>query len=286
MESRKAKQSDFFWPLVKAAGISLLVAQGALMVSPSLELSPEPFVYLAIVGFAAQSIRVLVSSVLADGFSWRIYIILSVCLAAGTGIVSRLPSVDLSGSNIAELVSQKMQGARDEMAGLERLAWPDTGQQPNSLGPTAKRIFRKETPESLAEARQYLRAIPERSPTYNHSRALLNVADHRLSEIESKNTVSRTKKKPIQTTSVEQTGHGLRVTLRNNTLQTVRNIRYRVEYFRAEDGVQIDPASVSGITAQIAPHGTSTFEINDARVNPAIYGSFSIVSWDSEPIVD
>lgn len=143
MESRRARQSDFFWSLVKAAGISLLVAQGALMVSPSLELSPEPFVYLAILGFAVQSIRVLVGSVMADGFSWRIYIILSVCLAAGTGIVSRLPSVDLNGSVIAERISQKMQWVRDEIAVLERLAWPDKGQQANSLGPTAKRIFRK-----------------------------------------------------------------------------------------------------------------------------------------------
>src|SRR4030095_8892479 len=105
MQSRKDRRQDFFWPLFRVALIWLVVAQGALMISPSLELSPEPFVYLAIVGFAVQSIRSLVSSVMAYGFSWRIYIILSVCLAAGTGLISRLPSVDLDGAVIAESIS-------------------------------------------------------------------------------------------------------------------------------------------------------------------------------------
>jgi hypothetical protein len=286
MQSRKARQSDFFWPLFRAALIWLVVAQGALMISPSLELSPEPFVYLAIVGFAVQSIRSLVTSVMAYGFSWRIYIILSVCLAAGTGLLSRLPSVDLDWAVLAESISAEVQWARNEIALLDRLPWLDNRQEPDSLGPTAKRIFAKETPESLAEARRSLHAIPERSPSYNQSRALLKVVDRRLEDVESKDGARRNKKRPIQTTSVEQTGHGLRVTLRNNSKQSVRNIRYRIEYFRADDGAQIDPENLSWIRAQIPPGATSKFEINDARLNREIFGSFSIVSWDSEPIVE
>src|SRR5262245_5496423 len=287
MQSRKAGQSDFIWSILRAALIWLVVAQGALMISPSLEMSPEPLVYLAIAGFAAQSIQSVVGSVMADGFSWRIYIILSVCLAAGTGLVSRLPAVDLDGAALSEWISAKVQWASQEIRLPDRLPWTENRQQPDSLGPTTKRIFAKETPESLTEARRYLHAIPERSPAYTPSRALLNVVEHRLTDIESKkNSGRRNEKRPIQTTSVEQTGHGLRVTLRNNTQQPVRKIRYRIEYFRAADGAQIHPENLSWISAQIAPGATSTFAINDAQLNGETYGSFSIISWDSEPIVE
>ena len=282
MELRKATRTDFVWPLVKAAGFWLLVAQGALIVSPTLEMSPEPLVYLATIGFGIQCIRVLVRSLMDYGVSWRIYTIVALCLAAGGGIVSRLPTVDFNGAVIAHRISERMESVKKEIGILDRLPLA-SGESRDPLGPAAQRIFGNETHKSLAETRRYLLSIPQRSPEYNRSRALLDVVDRRLDEIDTKNGVHQDRKRPIQTISVEQTGHGLRVALRNNGKQSVRNIRYRIRYFRAANGEQIVPDTMSWITKEIAPGVTSTFELNDERLNHDVYGSFNVDRWDSVP---
>jgi hypothetical protein len=185
----------------------------------------------------------------------------------------------------AEWLSQKGESVKDAIAKLETFSWLDDRQHRDTLGPTTKRIFTKDSAESLAEARRDLLAIPQKSPVYNQSRVLLKVVERRLDDVETKKGVGRNKKRPIQTTAVEQTGHGLRVTLRNNTQESIRDIRYRIEYFAAK-GAKFDAETVSWIPAKIAPGRTSTVEIADERLNSETYGAFSIVSWDSDAIVD
>src|SRR5262249_9484654 len=141
-------------------------------------------------------------------------------------------------------------------------------------------IFGKETKESLAKARQYLTSIPERSPAFKNAQALLQVVKRRLDDIETRNDVHPDENRPIRVLLSEQTGHGLRVTIRNNSRRSIRKIRYRVSYFKLADGTQIEPDNESMILIDIPPHITLTFEFSDERLNRGVYGAFQLISWD------
>ena len=276
---------SFAWPLVKAAAFWFLFAQAASIVAPTIDTSPKVFAYVATAGFGVQALGLFLGSVMAYGFSWRIGVIAAVCLAVGLGIFSTLPTIALDHAAGTNWISQKIESAKSATGIVESL--PPLGSVPpgDHLGPTAQLIFGKETQDALAEARRYLISIPARSPAYKSAQALLDVVKRRLDEIETRNNVDPGENRPLHVLSVDQTGHGLRVTFRNNSQQSIRNVRYRVSYFRVADGRQIEPDNESLILIDIPPRVTWSFVLNDERLNRGVYGAFQVVSWDLEPAV-
>ena len=285
MRSRSGNQSSFAWPLVKAAAIWFIVAQLASIVAPTIDTSPKVFGYLAIAGFGVQVLGLLLGSVMSYGFSWRLGVIAAVCLAVGAGIFSSLPDFSLDGVPGADWITRRIESEKNAVKTPNREPAPDKTTAPrDQLGRTAELIFEKETQESLAKARQYLLSIAVVSPMYKNAQALLKIVELRLSETDPGNDAQAKKKRPLQAVSVEQTGHGLRVALRNNTDQIIRNIHYRISYFRAADGSLIEPDKESLILIDIPPAVTRNFELNDERLKLGVYGAFQLFTWDLEPV--
>jgi len=284
MKSRRGIQSrSFAWPLVKAAGFWFVFAQAAEFVAPTIATSPKVFAYVAIAGFGVQAVGLFLGSVMAYGFSWRIGLIAVVGAALGLGIFSTLPNIalDTPRPNWFSQVIESARSAGGILGGLPPVA--RTPPPKDQLGPTAQLVFSKETHESLAAARRYLISIPEQSPVYKSAQALLKVVERRLEEIKTGKNADREETRPIHIVSIEQTGHGLRVMLRNNTGQPVENLRYRISYFRIADGMLLEPDKESLMLIDIPPRVTWTFELNDEKLKHGVYGAFQVLGWNVEP---
>ena len=277
---KSIRPGSLVWPLVKVAGFWCVFAQGALILAYALDISPARLVYFATAAFGLQSAFVLLGALMADGFSWRLFFSAWVCFVVGMGIFSALPLIEVDYPagpswlfrNIAETVED-----RNRPAG--------TTQPAVHLAAATQLIFVKKTEESLADARRHLLSIPQQSAEYKSAQALLHVAQSRQDEVKFRKDVRANEKKPIEIIANEQTGQGLRVTLRNNLKKSVRNIRYHVSYFRARDGWHIEPDKESLIVIEIPPHETWTLELSDKNVvKGLVYASFTVVSWEVGPV--
>src|SRR5437773_9780842 len=125
MESHKGVQgSSFVWPLIKAAGFWFLFAEVALFVAPTVDTSARPFVYFAAAAFGLQSVGLLLGSLMAHGFSWRLGLYAGACAAAGIGICSMLPTIELDGAAGASRISRSNGGSRHNQQGTGSSAQP------------------------------------------------------------------------------------------------------------------------------------------------------------------
>jgi hypothetical protein len=284
MKSRKGIQSrSFAWPLAKAAGFWFVFAQAAEFVAPAIATSPRVFAYVAIAGFGVQALGLFLGSVMAYGFSWRIGVIAIVGAALGFGIFSTLPTIALDNAATPNWLSHAIESAWTAGGLLGEGPVARTPPPNDQLGSTAQLVFSKETQESLAAARRFLLSIPERSPVYKSAQALLAVVERRLEEIKTGKNADREETRPIHIISIEQTGHGLRVRLRNNTGQPVESIRYRISYFRMADGMLLEPDKESLMLIDIPPHVTWSFELNDEQLKHGVFGAFQVLGWNVEP---
>jgi hypothetical protein len=256
---------------VKAAGFWFIFAQGAVLLAQSLDISPVRFVYFASVAFALQSIVVLVSAFIVDGFSWRLFFGAAACFFVGMEIFSPLPLIGVDYSVGPDWLFRN-RNTTGNVRPVEHLA------------AAAQLIFKGETQESLAEARRHLLSIPQPAAEYKSAQALLHVAQSREDEVKVRKDARASERAPIEIIKSEQTKRGLQVTLRNNGRKSVRNIRYHVSYFRAADGWHIGPDKESMITVEIPPHETWTLELYDKNlVKGLAYGSFTLVNWEVGP---
>jgi hypothetical protein len=286
---KDSQNRSFVWPLLKAAAFWFLVAQAAILVTPSLELSPTPFVYFATLAFVVQSVGMLLGAIVTYGFSWKLVFVLVSWLALGLSIYSTLPT--FKWDQVAKLiwVPESVKGwigdkstVLDSSETTNETASNRSVRPPDQLAKAADLVFKKKSEESLTEARQYLSSIPEEAPAYNSAQALLRVVGTRLDEAHSRKAPDASEKAPIEVITCEQKGERLRVTVRNNSTKSVRNIRYRAAYFRATDGTHIHPDSESVVMKKIAPRSTWTFEITDPPLKENTYAWLTILSWDSE----
>ena len=278
---KSIRPGSLVWPLVKVAGFWCVFAQGALILAYTLDISPVRLVYFATAAFGLQSVGLLLGSLMAYGFSWRLGVYAVACVAVGIGICSMLPTVELDGAAGSSRISrgndqsennQQSGGGRGQPAGSVRPV--------DNLSGAAELIFGKETEESLAEARRYLLSIPERSRGYRSAQALLHVIENRLEEI---NIQKGGASAPLEIVAFEQTGHGLRVTLRNNSGKSIRNIRFRLSYFGVADGTQIEPDMESLIARDVPPRVTWTFELSSDSAKGNAYAAFTVLGWDVAP---
>jgi hypothetical protein len=279
MASHKGVPSrSFVWPLIKAAGFWFLFAEAALLIAPTADTSPQPFVYFAAAAFGIQSVRLLLGSLMAYGFSWRLGLYAAACVAVAIGICSMLPTIDLNGAASADRTSRRSDRSGGNPQGAGSVQQINTVRPVESLSGAAELVFGKETEESLAEARRYLLTIPERSQTYKSAQALLGVIENRLDEISIRGSNA-----PIEIVAFEQTARGLRITLRNNSSKYIRNIRYRVAYFAVADGRHMEPDTESLLAKDMPPRFTATFELPKDSAKGNVYASFTVLSWDDAP---
>ena len=277
---KSIRPNSLVWPLVKVAGFWCVLAQFALILSYTLDISPVPFVYFVTAAFALQSVSVLLGALFADGLSWRLFFCAGVCFVVGIGIFTALPLREVEYVAGPGWLFRSIAGS-----GEDRNRTAANRQPVYLLSAAAQLIFEKETQESLAEARRHLVSIPQQSTEYRSAQALLHVVQSRQDEVKIRKDIHANEEAPIEIIASQQTEHGLRVTLRNNGKRSVRNIRYHVSYFRAADGWQIGPDKESLIIIEIPPHETSTLDLYDKNVvKGIIYGSFTVVKWEVGPV--
>jgi len=261
------------WRLVKAAAFCFLFAQVSWIVGPK-NPSSVWFIYIATAAFAVYGITVVLGSFLASGFSWTSWILIAASLVLSIGICSAmLPVFSHGGLAEDETLVKIHEFAKDYVFRAESLV-PE-----EELRKAVQLAFEQESAESLQEARKHLLSIPKGSGSYQSAQALLKVVQFRLDQTAVPKGVSKNLM-PIGVMTVEQTKHGLRVTLRNNTRKNVRNIRYRVSYFRMTDGMQIQPDNESTIGKVLPARAIQTFELSNDSGNDDVYRSFTLVHWD------
>jgi hypothetical protein len=267
-------------PLVKAAGFWFVGAQAALLIAPTLRVTPRALVYLATAGFGVHSVQILLRSVIASGFSWRICLMVVACLAAGVGMSSTL---ELPWHNPA-----LPQWAHQTFDGLEHgvktvpviLPSIDQRHQDDKLGEAAALIFVKGTQDSVKEARSYLAAVPADSAEYKSAQDLLQITDDRFDQ---STMAGGNRKASVEIVSSQQTPQGLRVTLRNNTDQSVRNIRYRILNFKVADGRHVHPDEESVLLNELPPREARRFDLSENNPKENTFRALSLVGWDSVP---
>ena len=216
-----------------------MFAQGALILAYAVHISAVPFVYFATFAFGLQSVFVLLGTLFADGFSWRLFFGVGVCFAIGTGIFSALPSVDVDYEAGPGWLFQSITGLggdRNRTAVSTQLVQPAN-------------YFSQ---ESFDKARRQLRSISPPAAKKKSAQAALYAGQSHLNEVQIEKHVRAGEKAPIEIIASEQTEHGVRVTLRNNLKKPIKNIRYRVSYFKAADSSpHIQPDKESLILIEI-----------------------------------
>jgi hypothetical protein len=250
---------------VKVAGFWCVFAQVALIFAYMLNISAAPFVYFATAAFGLQAVFVLLGALFVYGFTWKLFLGAGVCLVVGTGIFSALPSMEVDYTTGPGWLFRSIAGSEDR-----------TG----TAGSTRPVDYLAE--ESLNKARRKVVSILKPPAADKSAQALLHSAQSRLNEVKIREDARTNEKAPIEIISSEQTEHGLRVTLRNNGKNSIKNIRYRVSYFNAEDGSpQREPDKESLIAIEIPSHETWILELSDKNVvKGLVYGSFTVESWE------
>ena len=251
---------------MKIAGFWCVFAQGALILTYTFHISAAPFVYFATLAFGLQSVFVLLGALFADGFSWRLFFGAGVCFAIGTGIFSALPSLDVDYEAGPGWIFRSIAGPRDDRT--------------RTAGSTQPVDYLADG--SLNEARQRVASILRPAGADKSAQAVLHAAQSHLNEVKIEKDVRADQKAPIEIIASEQTEHGVRVTLRNNLKKPIKNIRYRVSYFKAADGSpHIQPDKESLILIEIPAHESWILELSDKNVvKGLVYGSFTVVSWE------
>ena len=266
---KSIRRGSLGWPLVKVAGFWCVFAQGALILAYTVHISAVPFVYFATFAFGLQSVFVLLGTLFADGFSWRLFFGAGVCFAIGAGIFSALPPVDVDYEAGPGWLFQSITGLggdRNRTAVSTQLVQPAD-------------YFSQ---ESFDKARRQLRSISPPAAKKKSAQAALYAGQSHLNEVQIEKHVRAGEKAPIEIIASEQTEHGVRVTLRNNLKKPIKNIRYRVSYFKAADSSpHIQPDKESLILIEIPAHETWILELSDKNVvKGLVYGSFTVVSWE------
>jgi hypothetical protein len=256
------------------AAFCFLFAQISWIVGPN---NPSSiwFVYIAIAAFAGYGMSLVFASFLASGLSSKVWVLIAASLILSVGIRSTMLPI-LSHGGLAEdgTYLKIREFAKEHLFRAQALV-PE-----EELRAGAQLVFGKESPESLQEARKHLVLIPESSPSYKSAQALLNIVQHRLDQTTVRNRVNRNPV-AIDVMAVEQSEHGLLVTLQNNTCQKLRNIRYRVSYFRTTDGTQIQPDLESTIGKPLPARTKQTFDLSNDSAKD-VYRSFTLIRWDAD----
>jgi hypothetical protein len=200
-------------------------------------------------------------------------------VVAGMAITSAVPSVAWDSSMLPGWLSRNLSDVAEkskEAAVPLQIRGGATAE--NEFAEAARRIFGNENHESLDEARRFLRSIPKDSPAYNDAQALLQASER--SGDEGHGTDTGGNKPRLEILSSEQQGGRLKVTLRNNSDQPIRSVRYGVSYFRVIDGSQLDPGFQSVLTGEIRSGATKTFEVAPDDLGGQVYRSFALLGWE------
>jgi hypothetical protein len=251
--------------LFKLALFWFLFAQGVFVVAPKVGLPPEAFVYAAVAAFALQAIGVLLTSLMAYGFSWRLCFLAVACLVVGIAITSTFSAIISFGADSSAWVSRKIAefaGSGPPHVEVQTLADTPARDQQET---TPKLGFNKQTQSSKEETRRQDSNATTSSAHQTGTHVNVDAQD------------------PIDIVACEQIADGLRVTLRNTGDRSVRNIRYRLSYHATAEGRQIRPADEALIIEEIPAGTTRTFELRNNSVNSQIYTAFALVGWDAAP---
>jgi hypothetical protein len=266
MRSRKIMAAgSMVWPLFKLALFWFLFGQAVFVVAPRVGLPAAPFVYVAVAAFAMQAIGVLLTSLMAYGFSWRLCSLAVACLLIGIAITSTLSDIVSFGTDSSAWIFQRV-------ADLAGSGPPHIEVQPLDSMPAKGQA---ETIPRLVFGNQTQKSKEE---TGRHG----SIADP-SSHHQTANSVDVDAQDPIDIVACEQTAHGLRVTLRNTGDRSVRNIRYRMSYHANAEGKQVRPSDEALITEEIPAGTTRTFELRNDSVNGKVYTAFTLLAWEAGP---
>jgi hypothetical protein len=274
-----AKQRSIVWHLMKVAGLWFVLAQAATIAANTYRVPSKPFTWVAVAIFLLHSLLVIFDTSSGDGSSGKLYSGAVTTLLVGGLIVLSLrvtQSDDLDG--VRKRVSWTLRDLSDWIAGTDQTL--KNMQAREHLAAALRLIFEEGTRLSLIQAQLHLRRIPPNTPEHASALNLMTVAEARLAELDWTEGIVPKRKSPIVIVSRDQKNGRLRVTLKNKSAHSVRNIRYRVSYFRIASGLQISPDTEARIAKMLRPQESLTLEIPDAILNTPVHASFVIVDWD------
>ena len=271
------QRKSIVWHLLKVAGLWFAVGQAAVIAANTYGLPSKPFTYLAMAIFFLHSVLVIYdTSSSNDTGSGKLY-------SGGITIVLVGGVIFLS---LRATQTDDFQGARkrtafilrdfsDWVAGTDQTIH-DMGAR-DHLAAAVKLIFEQGTRLALNLARQHLQRIPPNAVEYASAQNLLSIADARLRELD-KIVKGQS---PIEITRREQEDGRYRVTVRNSGSFSVKNVHYRVTYFRIPSGFHVEPDTEGVISKPLRPQESRTVEVVDDILETPVHASFSIVNWEA-----
>ena len=271
------QRKSIVWHLLKVAGLWFALGQAAVIAANTYGVPSRPFTYLAMAIFFLHSILVIYdTSSSNDNSSGKLY-------SGGIMVVIVGGVIFLS---LRATQSDDFQGARKRTAFMLRdfsdwVAGTDqtfrTMSARDHLAAAVKLIFEEGTRFALVLAQQHLHSIPATATEYGSAQNLLSVADVRLRELD---RIAKGQS-PIEITRREQEGGRYLVTLKNRGSFSVKNIRYRVTYFRIPSGIRVEPDTEGTISKALRPQESRTVEIAEDVLDTPVHASFDIVNWET-----
>ena len=269
------QRKSIIWHLLKVAGLWFVLAQAATIAANTYSVPAKPFTYVAVAVFFIHSLLVIFDATSNDGSSGRLYSGAATCLVVGVLIVMSLrvtQADDFDG--VRKRVSFALKDLSDWIAGTDQSF--RNMQAREHLAEGVRLIFKEGTRFALSQAQLHLRAIPPNSVEHASAQNLLMIVEARLAEL---GLVA--KKSPLVITSREQTDGRFRITFRNDGPGRVKNVRYKVSYFRIPSGYHVEPDTEKTLDKTIRPGESRTLEFSDKILKTPVHASFTILEWET-----
>ena len=264
---------------IKVLVVWFFLARAIFVVGATYGIASASLWTIDIALFALTGVYVMVRESVSEGMGTSILVYLILLPAGGFGIFTSLPR------NVKEMVQEPKGVFESFQTVFDKDQRAFVGMPPiEHLARASKLIFENPiTEESLALARRHLRRIPSTAVEYPSAQALMKVADLRSLELQGS---KRGTNEPIDTGQAvevigsERTAKGWKVTVRNNTARSIRNVRYEMYCFNS-GGWQIElDRQRPPINHVIPANKTWSIDVDLDDVPPeTVNASFSILSW-------